>query len=111
LLAARNQTRPRPVSVDSRAACGAFAAERLFTSAGWSRPELWDPLAGNYRAGDGWIRLHTNYRSHRAAAGRLLGAHDRDSGYLIPLRYRRIRQPPAVLVTPTVKDLEMFFSF
>ncbi len=78
-LAARNETRPQPVSVDSRAACAAFAAERLFTPVGWSRPELWDPLAGNYRAGDGWIRLHTNYRYHRAAVERLLGAPDRHS--------------------------------
>jgi hypothetical protein len=41
-LAARNQTRPQPVSVDNRAACAAFAAERLFTPVGWSRPELWE---------------------------------------------------------------------
>jgi hypothetical protein len=79
LLAARNEARPQPVSVDSRTACAAFAAEGLFTPVGWSRPELWDPLAGNYRAEDGWIRLHTNYRYHRAAVERLLGAHNRDS--------------------------------
>jgi crotonobetainyl-CoA:carnitine CoA-transferase CaiB-like acyl-CoA transferase len=29
---------------------------------------IWDPLAGNYRAVDGWVRLHTNYPHHRAAA-------------------------------------------
>jgi hypothetical protein len=78
-LAAKNETRPQPVSVDSRAACAAFAAEGLFTPVGWPRPELWDRLAGNYRAQDGWVRLHTNYRYHRAAVERLLGADDRDS--------------------------------
>jgi hypothetical protein len=78
-LAAREVSRPRPVSVDSRAACAAFAAEGLFTPVGWSLPEMWDPIAGNYRAGDGWIRLHTNYPYHRAAVERVLGAGDRDA--------------------------------
>jgi hypothetical protein len=76
-LAAREVSRPRPVSVDSSAACAAFAAEGLFTPVGWSLPELWDPIAGNYRAEDGWIRLHTNYPYHRAAVERVLGADDR----------------------------------
>jgi CoA transferase family III len=77
--AARNGTRPKPVSVDTRAASAAFAAEHLFTPVGWSRPGIWDPLAGNYRAQDGWIRLHTNYAYHRAAVERVLGARDRDA--------------------------------
>jgi CoA-transferase family III len=76
-LAAREVSRPRPVSVDSRAACAAFAAEGLFSPVGWSLPEMWDPVAGNYRTEDGWIRLHTNYPYHRAAAERVLGAGDR----------------------------------
>jgi CoA-transferase family III len=76
-LAAREVSRPRPVSVDSRAACAAFAAEGLFTPVGWSLPDLWDPVAGNYRAEDGWIRLHTNYPYHRAVVERLLDAGDR----------------------------------
>jgi CoA-transferase family III len=78
-LAVRNDGRPRPVTVDSRQACAAFAAEALFTPVGWERPDIWDPIAGNYRARDGWIRLHTNYAYHRAAVERLLGAADRDS--------------------------------
>ena len=78
-LAARNDTRPRPVTVDSRQACAAFAAEGLFTPVGWDLPDIWDPIAGNYQAQDGWIRLHTNYAYHRAAVERLLGAGDRES--------------------------------
>lgn len=31
-------------------------------------PAAWDPIAGDYRARDGWIRLHTNAPAHRAAA-------------------------------------------
>src|SRR5580692_2163155 len=78
-LAARTDGPPLPVTVDSRQACAAFAAEGLFTPIGWDRPEIWDPIAGNYRARDGWIRLHTNYAYHRAAVERLLGAADRES--------------------------------
>jgi CoA-transferase family III len=76
-LAAREVSRLRPVSVGSRAACAAFAAEGRFTPVGWSLPEMWDPVAGNYRAEDGWIRLHTNYPYHRAAVERVLDAGDR----------------------------------
>jgi CoA-transferase family III len=78
-LAARNDTRPLPVTVDSRQACAAFAAEGLFTPVGWDLPDIWDPIAGNYQAQDGWIRLHTNYAYHRAVVERLLGAVDRES--------------------------------
>jgi hypothetical protein len=78
-LAVRNDGRPLPVTVDSRQACAAFAAEALFTPVRWERPGIWDPIAGNYRARDGWIRLHTNYAYHRAAVERLLGVADRES--------------------------------
>ncbi|ALJ20535.1 CoA transferase [Microbacterium sp. No. 7] len=78
LLALRHGARDVPgVRVDSREASAAFAAEGRFTPVGWERPPLWDPIAGNYRAADGWIRLHTNYPSHRAAVERVLGARDR----------------------------------
>jgi hypothetical protein len=79
LLAARRGSALGQVTVDTRAPCAAFAAEGLFTPVGWPRPELWDPIAGNYRARDGWIRLHTNYGYHRAAAERVLGATDREA--------------------------------
>ena len=35
---------------------------------GWSMPPPWDPIAGDYAAADGWIRLHTNAPHHREAA-------------------------------------------
>lgn len=35
---------------------------------GWTLPPQWDPIAGNYRACDRWIRLHTNAPHHRHAA-------------------------------------------
>src|ERR1700678_1644822 len=79
LLAARRGGAPGRVTVDTRAACAAFAAEGVFTPVGWPRPELWDPIAGNYRARDGWIRLHTNYAYPRARPRRRLGAADRES--------------------------------
>jgi hypothetical protein len=39
---------------------------------GWEMPQAWDAIAGDYRAQDGWIRLHTNAPLHRAAALRVL---------------------------------------
>jgi len=41
---------------------------------GWSLPSPWDLIAGDYRARDGWIRLHTNAPHHRPAVERVLGA-------------------------------------
>lgn len=35
---------------------------------GWALPAPRDPIAGDYEAADGWIRLHTNAPHHRAAA-------------------------------------------
>ena len=39
----------------------------------------WDAIAGDYRASDRWIRLHTNAPKHRAAALRVLGCDDNRS--------------------------------
>ena len=72
LLAARTGEPRRAVRVDRIAACAAFAGERLFAPDGWQLPPAWDPIAGDYRTGDGWIRLHTNYAHHRAAVLRAL---------------------------------------
>ncbi len=79
LLATRTGDTPRDTAVDTRPACAAFAAERLFAPEGWTLPPPWDPVAGDYPAGDGWIRLHTNYAHHRDAALSVLDvAADRD---------------------------------
>ncbi|WP_127562801.1 CoA transferase [Nioella ostreopsis] len=43
---------------------------------GWQLPPAWDDLAGDYRAADGWIKLHTNAPHHRAAAIRALGCEE-----------------------------------
>ncbi len=63
----------RHVEVDPRAAAAAFIQERLFAPDGWELPPAWDPIAGDYSAADGWIRLHTNYAHRRAAALEVLG--------------------------------------
>jgi hypothetical protein len=39
----------------------------------WALPAPWDPIAGDYRTADGWIRLHTNAPHHRDAALSVLG--------------------------------------
>lgn len=38
----------------------------------WSVSTAWDAIAGDYRAADGWIKLHTNAPHHRAAALQVL---------------------------------------
>jgi hypothetical protein len=60
-----------PVTVDRRLASFWFA--RSLQPEGWSVPDPWDPVAGDYETCDGWIRLHTNAPHHRAAAERVLG--------------------------------------
>lgn len=72
LLAARTGEPVRDVRVDRTAACAAFLGERLFRPIGWDLPPVWDPIAGDHRTADGWIRLHTNYPHHRAAVLRAL---------------------------------------
>ena len=47
---------------------------------GWDLPPSWDPIAGDYEAKDGWIRLHTNAPHHREAAFSVIGAQsDKDA--------------------------------
>jgi hypothetical protein len=72
LVATAGGGRPA-VTVDSRQACAAFLSERLLAPVGWTLPAIWDPLAGDYPAAGGWIRLHTNYAHHRRAVRRVLG--------------------------------------
>ena len=70
---------PRPkVRVDRRLASLWFGTS--FRPDGWTPPPAWDPVAGDYQAADGWIRLHTNAPRHRAAALAALGVEpDRDA--------------------------------
>lgn len=47
---------------------------------GWRLPSAWDPIAGDYRTREGWIKLHTNAPHHKAAACRVLQSdEDRDA--------------------------------
>src|SRR5262245_51108582 len=73
LLADRNREPLREVRVDALHAAVAFRSERHVRLLDGVIGELWDPLAGDYRTADGWIRLHTNYPHHRAAALHVLG--------------------------------------
>jgi hypothetical protein len=60
------------VEVDRRMASFWFSSS--IRPVGWNVAPLWDPIAGDYAAKDGWIRLHTNAPHHRAAAESVLGA-------------------------------------
>ncbi len=78
-MAAANLSPTAPeVTVDHRLA--SLWYRYSFKPDGWEMPSLWDAIAGDYRASDGWIRLHTNLPHHRAAALRVLGTEaDRDA--------------------------------
>lgn len=68
----------REITLDARRALIWF--DKTLHPEGWAVPAPWDPIAGDYRAADGWIRLHTNAPHHRAAALSVLGcAADRDA--------------------------------
>jgi hypothetical protein len=69
-----------PVAVDTRHAAIACHSERYVRVVGEDLGDVWDPIAGVYAAADGWIRLHTNFRRHRAAAVEVLGLADVDLG-------------------------------
>ena len=71
-MQALNLTQNAPeIAIDHRLASLWFGYS--FKSDGWEMPNLWDAVAGDYRASDGWIRLHTNLPRHRAAAMMVLG--------------------------------------
>lgn len=70
LLAAQRGAPPLRVRVDATPV--AMACLAWFTLDG-QVPDLWDPLSGLYRTGDGWVRVHANFAHHRDGALRLLG--------------------------------------
>ncbi len=65
---------PPAVHVDRRLASLWF--QWSFLPRGWKPSAAWDGIAGDYRARDGWIRLHTNFPHHRAAALAVLDGED-----------------------------------
>jgi crotonobetainyl-CoA:carnitine CoA-transferase CaiB-like acyl-CoA transferase len=71
LVAATSPATPK-VAVDRRLASLWFGFS--IHPEGWKLPPAWDPIAGDYRTADGWIRLHTNAPHHRAAALSVLEA-------------------------------------
>ncbi len=77
-LAAASSGGGPQIAVDRRGASIWFS--RTIRPDGWQIPGIWDEIAGDYRAADGWIRLHTNAPHHRAAALSMLAcAADRAS--------------------------------
>jgi hypothetical protein len=81
--------RPPRVAIDTSVACSAFASEALLVSVGWERPPVWDPIAGDYRTADGWIRLHTNYAHHRTAVVRAIRLADHSERDAVGLAVRQ----------------------
>ncbi|OUL34414.1 CoA transferase [Nostoc sp. 106C] len=66
------------IQVDRRLASMWFS--RSLRPIGWQLPQPWDAVAGDYKASDNWIRLHTNAPHHRRAALQVLGcSEDREA--------------------------------
>lgn len=65
-------THPSEIKVDRKLASLWFGM--TIRPQGWKLPPIWDDLAGLYRTSDGWIRLHTNAKHHKAAALRVLNS-------------------------------------
>lgn len=60
-------------AIDPGHAFEAFRSERHTRVVGAPATALWAPLSGDYRAEDGWVRLHANYPHHADAIHRALG--------------------------------------
>ncbi|WP_442963769.1 CoA transferase [Pseudomonas sp. EpS/L25] len=60
-----------PVRVDRHLAAAWF--KTTLRPLGWALPEIWDPVTGDYRTRDGWLRLHANAPHHRERALAVLG--------------------------------------
>jgi hypothetical protein len=71
-----------PATVDGLHAAVSFHSERLL-SAERLEKDLWAPLSGNYRAADGWLRIHANLGPHAEAARRVLGIEGDDASAAI----------------------------
>ena len=66
--------RRQAVTIDLRTAAVAFRSERYLRVEGRPADEVWHPVSGVYRAGDGrYILLHCNFPHHRAGVLASLG--------------------------------------
>jgi hypothetical protein len=93
---ATTATQAPAVSVDRRLASLWFAAS--LKPEGWSPAPAWDPVAGDYPASDGWIRLHTNAPHHRAAALAVLGVAAEREAVAAAVRHWRADELEAAVV-------------
>jgi hypothetical protein len=94
-MASETSRRPRVV-VDRRLASLWFGFS--LKPQGWTLPPVWDPIAGDYSAADGWIRLHTNAARHREAALAVLGCAGERAAVTSAVRSARAEELEAAIV-------------
>jgi len=88
---------PPPVRVGHREAEVAFRSERYLRLDGRTT-RFWEPLSGDYRTADSWVRLHANFAHHADAACRALGAPpERDAVAAVLSRWRAVEAEEAVI--------------
>jgi hypothetical protein len=91
-------TAPRSPTVRVDRRLTSYWAGRSIKPEGWSVPPLWDGIAGDYLAADGWIKLHTNSPHHRKAALAALGVADnKDTVRAAVARWRADELEAAIL--------------
>ncbi|KAK4051023.1 hypothetical protein OIV83_003152 [Microbotryomycetes sp. JL201] len=102
-------SQPRIVTVEASDAAAEFRVERLALIGG-RLGSVWDKLAGQYRAKDGWLRPHVNWKHHRIGLLDMLGLpentskdqlaqrdatdHGKASATLPPISIERIHERP-----------------
>ena len=65
------------VRVDPNHAAAAFRSQRVLTIDGEAPPDIWSPVSGYFKAGDGrWVQLHCNFPQHREGVLRILGVEE-----------------------------------
>jgi crotonobetainyl-CoA:carnitine CoA-transferase CaiB-like acyl-CoA transferase len=94
--AASATSQPPRVVVDRRLASLWFGFS--LKPQGWTLPPVWDPIAGDYPAADGWIRLHTNAARHREAALAALGCGDERDAVAAAVRGARADELETAIV-------------
>ena len=84
LLAQRINQVDTSVHVDRRLASLWF--QHSIRAIDWQLPDVWDSIAGNYPTNDGWVRLHTNAKAHKAAALSVLDCEDTGEAVTIAVK-------------------------
>ena len=98
---------PGVAGADTRHAAAAFRSEWLLKVGGEGAGLDWAPLSGDYRAADGWVRLHCNYPRHEAAVCWGLGVPATRDAVTKTVAAKTVREVESAVVTAGGAAAEM----